>query len=46
MGSNYSSGAFTILFPCEISRDSRKKYGGTVQAFRRGKGGWRGWELT
>ena len=46
-GSNYSSGVFAIRFPYEISsRDSRKKDGGTIQAFHRGKGEWCGWELT
>ena len=37
---------FVILFPCKISRDGRQEIRRDIQAFRRKRGGWRGWELT
>lgn len=47
-GRNYysSSAIFSILFPCKISRDGRQETGRDIQAFRRKRGGWRGWGLT
>lgn len=46
-GSNYSiSCTFAILFPCEISGVGRQTVRRDIQAFRRKRGGWHGWELT